>query len=185
LVLPGVALANIGIPMLVVAWPTAWVLLLPVILTEMLIAERILGLTWRQGLRLSTYANVVSTLIGIPLTWCLMFAAEMGVFLIVDALHVSNTALDSPLAIALFPLLAAWIGPGSKWQIWAAGAALCLPFWAASTWIEARAARRWLRRNDDGSGKRQEQVKRWTIVANTTTYSIIAAIAIAFAVGSR
>lgn len=60
------ALADVGLPMLVVAWPTAWILFVPVVLVEALVARKMLSLSARDALKLSLVANTWSTLSAFP-----------------------------------------------------------------------------------------------------------------------
>ena len=66
LMLAGIALpahADVGVPMLAVMWPPAWLLLLAIVPAEGYFARRILSLDWRSALGLSLRANLVSTLV--------------------------------------------------------------------------------------------------------------------------
>ena len=69
---PVTAHANPIAPMLVVLWPGSWLVLLPVIVVEALVARRLLHLEFRESLKLSAVANLWSTLVGIPMTWCVL-----------------------------------------------------------------------------------------------------------------
>ena len=70
--LPSSASADIGLPMLFVVWPPLVLLLLPVIAIEASCAHRVLGLDWRRALSVSGRANLISTLLGVPLAWLLI-----------------------------------------------------------------------------------------------------------------
>lgn len=72
LLLPRLAIADTGIPMLALAWPVAWCLLPAVILSEAYFARRELGLAWGASVRLSAIANLISTFAGIPLILALV-----------------------------------------------------------------------------------------------------------------
>src|ERR1700681_5001783 len=67
--LPRLASANVGIPMLAYAWPVGWLILIPVILLEAVVARRVLRATWSSGLKIAGLGNFISTLVGIPLAW--------------------------------------------------------------------------------------------------------------------
>ena len=76
--IPGVAHANTGVGLLVLAVPVTIVALLPVILVEAPILSRVLELPGRRALWMSLVANVVSTIAGaaiavassvVPLMW--------------------------------------------------------------------------------------------------------------------
>jgi hypothetical protein len=132
------ALADAGFPMLVLAWPAALLLFVPVVLVEGLLARRMLGLSTRDALKLSLIANAWSTLLGVPLTWLALLLLE-----IVGTLPLNLVAGNSRLVWLFAPLYAAWLPPvNGFWPVFASGAVLCVAFFFASVWIEARSARR-------------------------------------------
>ncbi|WP_437964287.1 hypothetical protein WMF04_31805 [Sorangium sp. So ce260] len=171
---PETALANAGIPMIYLAWPASWVVFVPVVLVEAAVAQRVLGLPTRDALKLSLAANAWSTLAGIPITWALLLLPEMLVGLILSAFRLD----PSTLAIALFaPLFAPWLPPVKEgWIVFAAGAFLCVPFFFASVWVEARSARRRVP---------AAQALRWARRANTVTYGFFLALLLLAALISR
>ena len=71
------AQANAGIPMLLLVWPAMWLLLLPIIVLEAAAATKILHVDFLQGVQIAGVANLVSTLVGIPITWLLLFIAQL------------------------------------------------------------------------------------------------------------
>jgi hypothetical protein len=160
--MPSPALANVGIPMLAYAWPVAWLLLIPVILLEALVARRILRAGWSSALKITGLSNFVSTLIGIPLAWA-------AVLLIGTVVHgVVPRPLDR---WAITPFYAAWLPPLSERHPWlfpASGALLCIPFLFASVWIERIVAQRF-------AGFQPTDIRCWAWRANLLSYSLIAA----------
>jgi hypothetical protein len=74
--LPSPAAADVGMPMIVLVWPGAWVLFLPVVALESVVANRLLKLSAGRALRVSFVANLVSTLAGIPVTWLLLLMLQ-------------------------------------------------------------------------------------------------------------
>lgn len=162
---PNRAFANVGIPMLGYAWPLGWILLLPVIGLEALVARRVLGADWRSSLRVAGLGNLVSTMVGIPLAWG-------AVLLLGSVLRPIVSLLPLDLARwAMVPFHAAWIPPFRDLQPWwvpAAGALLCVPFFFASVWIECKVAQRW-------SSFERSALARWAWRANALTYLLVAA----------
>jgi hypothetical protein len=71
LLVPSTARANPVIPLIVVVWPAAWIVFVPVVLIEAAIAVHILQIKFRVGLRLSFWANLISTAVGVPTGTCL------------------------------------------------------------------------------------------------------------------
>ncbi|WP_437955718.1 hypothetical protein WME76_30035 [Sorangium sp. So ce119] len=156
---PKAALANAGIPMIVVAWPASWIAFVPVVLVEAAVARRVLALPTREALKLSLVANAWSMLAGIPITWALLMALEMLVW---PMLSVVGRDLEAVPSLLLIPIYAPWIPPVEEpWIVFAAGAFLCVPFFFASVWIEARSAGRRVPAAD---------ALRWARRANAVTY---------------
>ncbi|HEY4884040.1 MAG TPA: hypothetical protein VII08_10390 [Myxococcales bacterium] len=185
MVVAGLALpahADVGVPMLAVMWPPAWLLLLVIVPVEGYFARRILSLDWRAALGLSLRANLVSTLVGIPLTWFVLLLVEFGTGYAVYLLKVDEASVPSAVQRAVaITVLAPWLGPGdwlSAWIVPAAAAYLCIPFFFASVLIENRVALRRL------GPLEAPLVRRWSWCANGFSYSIIFACLVAWAIGS-
>ncbi|TMA72862.1 MAG: hypothetical protein E6J58_12410 [Deltaproteobacteria bacterium] len=183
--LAGIALpahADVGVPMLAVMWPPAWLLLLAIVPAEGYFARRILSLDWRSALGLSLRANLVSTLVGIPLTWFVLLLVEFGTGYAVYLLKVDEASVPSAVQRAVaITVLAPWLGPGdglSAWIVPAAAAYLCIPFFFASVLIENRVALRRL------GPLETPRVRKWSWYANGFSYSIIFACLVAWAIGS-
>jgi len=183
--LAGIALpahADVGLPMLAVMWPPAWLLLLAIVPVEGYFARRILSLDWRSALGLSLRANLVSTLVGIPLTWFVLLLVEFGTGYAVYLLKVDEASVPSAVQRAVaITVLAPWLGPGdglSAWIVPAAAAYLCIPFFFASVLIENRVALRRL------GPLETPRVRKWSWYANGFSYSIIFACLVAWAIGS-
>ncbi|WP_437950001.1 hypothetical protein WME98_03715 [Sorangium sp. So ce296] len=156
---PKPALANAGIPMLVFAWPASWIAFVPVVLVEAAVARRVLRLPTREAIKLSLVANAWSTLAGIPITWALLTVLEMTVGPI---LSMARDDLGPAATLLMLPISAPWLGPVKEgWRVLAAGAFLCVPFFFASVWIEARSAGRRVPAAD---------ALRWAQRANAATY---------------
>lgn len=131
--------ADAGIPMIAFTWPLMLALLIPVIVTEGLLCKKWLGLRTWEAMKSNACANLLSTVIGIPLAWAVMFAVEIGT----SGLASMSSPIQnwhSPLANVVFVLLgAAWLGPVEGKDVWiipAATLALLIPFFFASYGIE-------------------------------------------------
>ena len=126
--LPSLSWADAGIPMLALVWPLAWLMFLPVVAVETWVATKALRLSLDRAMRLSLWANGVSTLAGIPLTWCLLLLLEMA--LLIPIGYLTN---DFPTWLAV-TVGAPWIAPlegQGKWQVAVAGISLSV-FFAAT-----------------------------------------------------
>lgn len=156
---PRTASADIGLPMIFVVWPASWFAFIPVVMVEAAVAHRILRLSWRDASVLSLAANAWSTVVGIPLTW---FALVVVEYVLSLGLYRSNLPDHSTARWIVAPFMAPWFMPTSNgWDVYAAGAVLCVPFYFASVRIEAWGARHRVSRED---------ALRWAKVANLFTY---------------
>jgi hypothetical protein len=68
---PTTASANPIVPPIAIIWPVAWLALVPVIFIEAAIARHVLGFSFGRAFRLASVANLLSTLVGVPVGTCL------------------------------------------------------------------------------------------------------------------
>lgn len=141
LLVPSVAIANIGLPMLMVVWPlSAWTVV-PVIAVESWVVRRALDIDWQHAALQMTKANILSTLIGIPLAWIISLAIEFGLAaLMVNVLGSKSYPPEQVGAVGGVILSAPWVGPSEHdlhWIIPLATIVLLVPFFFASYWIES------------------------------------------------
>ena len=132
-------LADAGIPMIALTFPLMLMLLIPVIVIEGLLCKKWLGLTNWEAMKSNAVANLVSTLVGIPLAWAIMLGLQFGAMASMDQRsHFLDS--NSPLATAVaFLLNSAWIPPAEGSNVWwipAAILVLLVPFFFASYGIE-------------------------------------------------
>lgn len=134
LVAPGVAYANAGVPMLFLALPAFLISLIPIIAIETLYISKGLELPLGQSLKTVSISNVVSTIIGIPLTWFLLVLVQMitgG-----GGAYGVDSVMGKVLAVTW---QAPWLIPYREdlnWMIPIAGLVLLIPFFFASWWSE-------------------------------------------------
>jgi hypothetical protein len=159
------ATADAGAPMLALVWPCAWVLLIPIILVEALVAVRVLRVTFPAGLKIAGIANLVSTFVGMPLTWVLLVLVQMstgggGAF-------GTHTLPQKILAVT-------WQSPwliANESELYfrapAAAAFLCIPFFFMSVWVENFVARRSFAKEE------RPNVLRWAWRANLLSYGLV------------
>ena len=141
LVCPGLALANAGLPMLAVVWPLSLPALLPVVLLESYVIGRLSELGVRQLLGSVFRANLLSTAVGLPMSWLALVALEFALASGVVSSGLSKSYPPRELAEVLrVMLMAPWLGPvstGSEWIIPLATMTLLIPFCLVSYWFEA------------------------------------------------
>lgn len=128
-------LANMGIPMISVLFPAMWGAFIPVVVIETMILKRRRQLKLRPTLCAVFCANIVSTLVGIPLSWILYFLVTIPLSFFLHWVtgypdyHTGGQTI--PQLIAEPIMYAGWIGPGQSDPVWLMPAALmCLLFTA-------------------------------------------------------
>jgi hypothetical protein len=142
-------LANAGVPMIFVTMPAMVIALAPIIAVEaLLIRKRMTIETW-PIVRATAAANVASTIVGIPLTWGILFLCQMGLGLATSRIaRLENSNVDSPLAQVIVTVLApAWIAPtdeAGSWAVPLAALVLLVPFFLVSVWLETLVMERML-----------------------------------------
>ena len=133
------AQANAGLPMIGIFLPPMWLALLPIVALEAFIIARMVDMPLRPTFIGSAVANVASSVVGVPLVWCLLLVAHIAVM---DYGGLNEN--KHPFLMAL--LGAAWIGPapqtGFYWKLPAALIVLAVPFFLLSVIVEAPIMRR-------------------------------------------
>lgn len=160
------AYANAGVPMIFITLPYMIIGLIPIIIIEAYILVKKIGSSFKQTVKISTIANVVSTIIGMPITWLLLVLIEM-VTTDGGRAYGLNTPLKKFLAVTL---QAPWLIPYEGdfyWMIPTATLSLLIPFFFASWFIEYKMAQKMLKRTD------LTLVKRGVFLANVTSYTIL------------
>ena len=163
-------LADVGIPMIFVQWPLMFCALIPVIVVEALLIRRWVSLSLREAFTGIAKANLLSTVVGIPLAWLAMLAVEFAVMLPVSlAADKWHWKLDSPILQAVgFALSVAWIAPfGAYLAVPIAASLLLIPCFYTSVWIERRVCL-WA-----WSAAEQMAVRRGVYLANLASYSVL------------
>jgi hypothetical protein len=170
-------LADAGVPMLTIEWPVMIMALVPIIAIEAALFSRWLALSWRRAFIGSAKANLLSTLIGVPLAWLAMFALELLVMYPVSVLIKRGLEFKSPVWELLgFLASIAWLAPVESklyWMVPAAAALLLVPTFYLSVVLERRVCvANW---PDADAGR----VRRAVLRANLVTYGILFLLAVA------
>ena len=127
-------IANIGVPMIFPQMLLMGIALLPVVVIESVIVRKPMALRFSRALLHVGFANLCTTIIGVPLAWGAMFGLSL--------LTTGGYALgmNSPAKmLAAVTLQAAWLVPYENhlvWMIPAAAMTLLIPCFLASVIIE-------------------------------------------------
>jgi len=135
-------LADMGMPMIFVEWPLMIIALVPIIFIETVLIRRWMPLPLGKAFLGVGVANLLSTLVGVPLSWLCVLLVDgfLGAGLRSVALHYHWQLRGTPLAHVLFFFLnVAWgtgVGQYPYWFVPAAAAVLLVPCFYASVWLE-------------------------------------------------
>jgi hypothetical protein len=155
--------------MIALLWPGFWILLVPIVVLEAAVAKRVLPVSWKAAFRLSGEANLVSTLVGIPLTWLCLFLVEIVVGIAIWGGLEATGVTDLPawLRYVLMPFMAPYFPLRNELGQWTLDAAvmwlLAVSFFT-TVWIEVRVVTR-------RTSLPQVDVKRWSWQANALSYA--------------
>ncbi|HBH27131.1 MAG TPA: hypothetical protein DDX54_07005 [Rhodospirillaceae bacterium] len=164
--LPSLALANAGVPMIFISMPLMLAALVPIIAIEAFVLARSLNLSGKSAALASLTANAASTLVGVPLTWVVLVLVQVltgGGFA-----YGMVRLLTKILAVTW---QAPWLIPYADdlyWMIPTAQLVLLIPFFFASWFVEHKIVR-WMWRDLDPAVARAAV---WR--ANLITYGLLA-----------
>ena len=118
------AFANIGIPVIGVLYPFELVALIPVIIIEFFVSKKHLKnqVTWKSNLLGVSLANIVSTIVGVPIVWLLLLGLQL-------------------LTGIYFPAWLLPLGKNFTWVIWLAVVTILIPCFFMSYWVEHKVFR--------------------------------------------
>ncbi|HEV2396506.1 MAG TPA: hypothetical protein VGS27_06175 [Candidatus Sulfotelmatobacter sp.] len=136
-------LADAGVPMIFITWPGMVLLLVPIIGAEWAFIVRRTSLQKSRALWATVAANAASTIIGIPITWGVLFLCEIGFFSALDQIpKLANRSWNSPLEQIVGTVLSApWIAPvegSGSWAVPLAALVLLIPFYFVSVLVEQK-----------------------------------------------
>jgi hypothetical protein len=131
-------LADVGIPMIFVTFPAMVVALVPVIGMEALLIRRRLGYKPWPVFRATAVANLVSTIVGVPLTWLALVACETFIGPAVSRIPGIQNWHGPVARVIGIMFTAAWLPP---WGITSSSIPLAMlvllvPFFFVSVWSE-------------------------------------------------
>ncbi len=166
LCIPGTASADAGVPMIFIIMPVLGLSIIPIIVIEAAYLCKKLELNASVAAKTACTSNLVSTVVGVPLTWLLLVLVEIVVGG-GKAFGLSTTAGK----ILSFTLQAAWLIPYESdlhWIIPAASLVLLVPFFFVSWWTEYLVSKKMLK------GYPAHKIKLEVRNANIITYSLLA-----------
>ena len=167
------AYADVCVPMVTLVWPESWRFLIFIIPIEIAIGLRVLPSNRTTTVKAVVIANIVSTLVGIPLTLVVFYflgAAIMhlwGVATPVFGQWEKLTLIQKTIVIATQggPLQLptdVW-----SWTSLASAMVLCIPFFFLSVWLEYLVGRAFFSKGQRGL------VLRWSWIANVCSYTFV------------
>ena len=161
--MPCIAHANAGVPMLFVVMPALAWSLIPIIALETIYIAKKIQISNGQSAAVTILSNIFSTIIGVPITWFLMAIAGGGIG------FVSDPVLGKIISVTL---KAAWLSPAAEadlnWMVPIAWLFLLIPFFFVSWWSESYIVRKLLMFKD------KKEVSTACRNANIITYSLLA-----------
>jgi hypothetical protein len=160
-------LANAGVPMLAIELPVMVIALAPIVLLEAWIYVDMCQVEWHSAWRGTACANLLSTLIGVPVAWFFQVAVQTSL----GGGHAWGLS-DPALKLAAVTMQSAWLIPYESdldWMIPAAALFLLLPAFAISVPCEALFLRRWFH------GLEAKRIRSSVIRANLASYCLLAA----------
>ncbi len=172
---PGAAYADAGLPMLALAWPLQWFAFVPIVLIECELLSKSLQLPYKRLFLPTCKANLISTLVGVPVAWLVMMSIGVAVYFGLSQLPPSMAPPDSGfVSYLLLPLTAAWVTGNSAWQIYSAFVILTVPFCWASIYLEEPIVRKTF------PDVAPALIRTATIRANIWSYVLLSAVALVF-----
>jgi len=166
LIIPSLAQANAGVPMIFLVMPAFALSIIPIIIVEAIYIAKYLELSGKESVKTVTISNLVSTIVGIPLTWGILVVIQIvtgG-----GSAYGLNTAVTKILAVTW---QAPWLIPYESdlhWMIPIAALVLIIPFFFVSWWSEYFVTKI-LIKNIDTS-----KIKKVVRNANLITYGLLA-----------
>jgi len=161
---PARAFADIGLPMVAVYLPPAWLALIPIIIVEAGFGVWGFKVPAKRALIAQAAANCVSTLIGLPIAWIILALIEVTFF-------GSAAGLDSPLRRAYaVTVQSPWLIPYERefwWMIPVSVGVLTIPFYVMSVVSEYVVVRRCV------SDLTRTAIWSWVWKANLLSYGFL------------
>ena len=164
------ARADIGVPMIFVTLPSMLIALIPIILIESFCLSRRLNADPTSTIKPVAIANVISTLVGIPITWLLLVLVQM-----LTGGGGANGIETTKQRFLAVTWQAPWLIPYESdlsWMIPAATLVLLVPFFFASWQIEVQVVKKLMKESPSAD------VAKGMFLANVVSYLLLGIIAL-------
>ena len=161
---PTSVFANAGFPAIIIVWPPLVVTIIPIIVLESFAFSRLIETSFKSSIKNISIANIVSTVVGIPLTWIGLVIVEFS-FLTIGGNFLAKLP-DQIGILFTFP----WLAPGIANNYANSKVPFFLLlgfFYIVSIYIEYRSIRQKYSEYDSG------EIKRAIANANTFSYFFI------------
>ena len=166
-IMPTSVYADIGLPMVAIYLPPAWLALIPIILIEAAVGIWLYNIPVKRAIIGQSVANCLSTLVGIPVTWAILALLQLRFF-------GTALGLDSiPKRVYAVTIQAPWLIPYEddlRWMVPISFAVLTIPFCLMSIGVENAVLRRVLHDIP------KQTVRAWAIRANIASYMFLLAL---------
>ncbi len=177
LILPVAAHANAGVPMIFLSFPIMLIALIPVIFIETSVFKRIMLVRYKQSFVSNSTANAISTIMGFPLAWGLLFGLEL-----LTTGGSCGPGFDSiPNSIITVIVEAAWLCPHEDHLYWLIPTAFIISLFVAffiSITIEYFVNKKFHKETD------KTLIRKAVFVANLSSYCLLVLIGLGFLVYS-
>jgi hypothetical protein len=169
-------LADAILPSLILIWPIAVVLLVPIVAVEAQYARRRLNLSGGQAFRVFAVANIVSAVIGFPIATVLAGAVQNKVQTHLYGTQQSN--FDQWSRNGDVSNLARGFGQYPRWTLIAAAVLMLVLCFLISWWVEAAYVKWWTGRRKLDAVLANSQISRAVRNANVLSYVLVSVISI-------
>lgn len=172
------AYADAGLPMLIITLPLMFFTFIPIVLIEGLILLNYLPISKKLAFQTAFISNLISTFIGIPITWMGLVALEFAIAY--SQYYLAKTFsfnLDNPFINSLMQITiySPWLGPnGASWIVPAAAAFLLIPFFFVSWFIEYQISKKILK------SENPILIKKAVLIGNLFSYAMLEIITVVY-----
>jgi hypothetical protein len=170
--IPVSVFANAGVPMIFVTLPSMLCALIPIILIESLIYSRWLKMTYKKSVICVSVSNTISTIVGIPISWGLLFIIQIFT---TDGSTADIGTLSGKIKASV--LESAWLSPYGEelyWMVPVAAMVGLVPAYFLSVFIEYNVSKLFFEKHE------KSKVKYTVLTANNITYLLLFCLLICY-----